>query len=163
MTEFELIDLFTRELPLRGPGVVVGVGDDAAALALPRGELLVATADAVVEGVHFDRRFPPRDVGWKALAVNLSDLAARRNAALLERREEYLRKAELDLARTEVKIPVAGMVSERAAPGMTVKTDGPPLLVIVGDTPRDIEPNSPECRAPIAYVHRPPSRRPLHN
>jgi thiamine-monophosphate kinase len=76
MTEFELIDLFTRELPLRGPGVVVGVGDDAAALAPPRGELLVATADAVVEGVHFDRRFPPRDVGWKALAVNLSDLAA---------------------------------------------------------------------------------------
>jgi thiamine-monophosphate kinase len=36
----------------------------------------VATVDAVAEGVHFDGRFAPEDVGWKALAVNLSDLAA---------------------------------------------------------------------------------------
>jgi thiamine-monophosphate kinase len=74
--EFELIDLFTRALPLHGEGVLVGVGDDAAVLAPPRGERLVATADAVFDGVHFDGRFAPRDVGWKALAVNLSDLAA---------------------------------------------------------------------------------------
>jgi thiamine-monophosphate kinase len=74
--EFELVDLFTRALPLRGEGVRVGVGDDAAVLAPPRGELLVATADAVVEGVHFDARFRPEEIGWKALAVNLSDLAA---------------------------------------------------------------------------------------
>jgi thiamine-monophosphate kinase len=74
--EFELIDRFTRALPLRGDGVVLGVGDDAALLRPPFGELLAVTADALVEGVHFDRRFDPRDVGWKALAVNLSDLAA---------------------------------------------------------------------------------------
>jgi thiamine-monophosphate kinase len=74
--EFELIRRFTRSLPLRGEGVVVGVGDDAAVLAPPAGEELVATADAIVEGVHFDARFSPEDVGWKALAVNLSDLAA---------------------------------------------------------------------------------------
>jgi thiamine-monophosphate kinase len=65
-----------RVLPLRGEGVVLGVGDDAAVLAPPRGERLVATVDEVVEGVHFDRRFTPGDIGWKALAVNLSDLAA---------------------------------------------------------------------------------------
>src|SRR5512145_2494065 len=74
--EFELIELFTRALPLRGEGVEVGVGDDAAILQPPRGERLVATADAVFEGVHFDARFTPADIGWKALAVNLSDVAS---------------------------------------------------------------------------------------
>jgi thiamine-monophosphate kinase len=74
--EFELIELFTRALPLAGRGVVVGPGDDAAVLRPAPGEDLVATVDAVVAGVHFDRRSTPADVGWKALAVNLSDLAA---------------------------------------------------------------------------------------
>ena len=74
--EFELIDAFTSALPLAGEGVVLGPGDDAALLQPPPGEELVATVDAVEEGVHFDGRFTPADVGWKALAVNLSDLAA---------------------------------------------------------------------------------------
>jgi thiamine-monophosphate kinase len=74
--EFDLIDRFTARLPLAGEGVLLGVGDDAALLAPPRGEALVATVDAVVEGVHFDDRFRPAEIGWKALAVNLSDLAA---------------------------------------------------------------------------------------
>jgi thiamine-monophosphate kinase len=74
--EFQLIAAFTRALPLRGEGVALGPGDDAALLRPPRGEELVATVDAVVEGVHFDHHFTPGDIGWKALAVNLSDLAA---------------------------------------------------------------------------------------
>ncbi len=76
MGEHELIDRFTRVLPTRGEGVVLGPGDDAAVVRPPAGEDLVLTVDAVVEGVHFDERFSPADVGWKALAVNLSDLAA---------------------------------------------------------------------------------------
>jgi thiamine-monophosphate kinase len=76
MTEFDLIDLFTRPAPRGGEGVVLGIGDDAAVLRPPRGQDLVATVDAVVEGVHFDARFRAADIGWKALAVNLSDLAA---------------------------------------------------------------------------------------
>jgi thiamine-monophosphate kinase len=75
-SEFDLIRLFTQTAPRRGAGVVLGIGDDAAVLRPPAGEDLVATVDAVVEGVHFDARFAPADVGWKALAVNLSDLAA---------------------------------------------------------------------------------------
>ncbi len=74
--EFELIAAFTARLPTRGEGVLLGPGDDAALLAAPRGETLVATVDAVVEGVHFGAHFTPGDIGWKALAVNLSDLAA---------------------------------------------------------------------------------------
>jgi thiamine-monophosphate kinase len=76
MDEQELIDRFTRALPTSGEGVVVGPGDDAAVVRPPAGNDLILTVDAVVEGVHFDARFSPMDVGWKALAVNLSDLAA---------------------------------------------------------------------------------------
>jgi thiamine-monophosphate kinase len=57
--------------------VVVGPGDDAAVITPDRGALQVMTIDAVVEGVHFDFRFvPPPAIGHRALAVNLSDLAA---------------------------------------------------------------------------------------
>ncbi|HET9594597.1 MAG TPA: AIR synthase related protein, partial [Anaeromyxobacteraceae bacterium] len=74
--EFQLIERFVRAAPRGGAGVVLGIGDDAAVLRPPRGEDLALTVDAVVEGVHFDGRFSPEEVGWKALAVNLSDLAA---------------------------------------------------------------------------------------
>jgi thiamine-monophosphate kinase len=57
--------------------VLVGPGDDAAVLAVGRNERLVVTTDAVVEGVHFSRAFStPAEIGHRALAVNLSDLAA---------------------------------------------------------------------------------------
>ena len=67
--------------------VVRGPGDDAAVIKPERGTFDVVTTDAVVDGVHFDRRFVPFDaIGYRALAVNLSDLAAmgaRPRAALL--------------------------------------------------------------------------------
>jgi len=55
---------------------VLGIGDDAALLAPPPGKHLVVTADTLNDGVHFPRGTPPADIGWKALAVNLSDLAS---------------------------------------------------------------------------------------
>ena len=59
------------------PWVIVGPGDDAAVIKPQRGAFDVVTTDAQVEGVHFDRRFVPADaLGHRALAVNLSDLAA---------------------------------------------------------------------------------------
>jgi thiamine-monophosphate kinase len=59
------------------PWVLVGPGDDAAVIEPERGALDVLTIDAQVEGIHFDRRFvPPDAIGHRALAVNLSDLAA---------------------------------------------------------------------------------------
>lgn len=66
-------------LATRGPGVVVGTGDDAAGLAFPKpkGQLLLVACDALVEGVHFSRRIStPEEIGGKLAAVNLSDIAA---------------------------------------------------------------------------------------
>ena len=72
--EFSLIDLFLSQFPRAR--VPVGPGDDCAVLAPGRGAQCITT-DAVVEDVHFTRAaFSPADIGHKALAVNLSDLAA---------------------------------------------------------------------------------------
>jgi thiamine-monophosphate kinase len=60
-----------------GSGVEMGIGDDTAVLAVPPGHRLLATTDLVIEDVHFRRASAtPADIGWKALAVNLSDIAA---------------------------------------------------------------------------------------
>jgi len=60
-----------------GSGVRVGIGDDCAVLELPGGSLLLATTDLLIEDVHFRRRYAePADIGWKALAVNVSDIAS---------------------------------------------------------------------------------------
>jgi len=59
------------------PGVLTGIGDDSAALAITPGATLLATTDLLIERVHFRRpAATPRDIGWKAMAVNLSDIAA---------------------------------------------------------------------------------------
>ncbi|WP_225766550.1 thiamine-phosphate kinase [Stenotrophomonas sp. Marseille-Q4652] len=75
MAEFALIDRLRARAGQRDD-VVLGIGDDAALLALPPGEQLVVTADTLNAGVHFPAETAPFDIGWKTLAVNLSDLAA---------------------------------------------------------------------------------------
>ena len=75
MTEFALIDRIRARAGTRGD-VVRGIGDDAALLQVPPGHQLVVTTDTLVAGVHFPLDTPVADLGWKALAVNLSDLAA---------------------------------------------------------------------------------------
>jgi thiamine-monophosphate kinase len=75
--ERELIDYIRSRLPAAPAWLRVSIGDDAAILEPPRGALDVLTTDSLVEGVHFDFSFcTPEDVGAKAVAVNLSDLAA---------------------------------------------------------------------------------------
>jgi thiamine-monophosphate kinase len=73
--EFELIRRFFQRPPQRFD-VVEGVGDDCALLRPQAGKCLAMTMDSLVEGVHFLAGTNPENLGHKALAVNLSDLAA---------------------------------------------------------------------------------------
>src|ERR1700761_3654915 len=75
MGEFELLALLRERLPEPGPRVRLGSGDDAA-ITVPDGAT-ATSVDALVEGVHFRRETSsPRQIGRKALATALSDLAA---------------------------------------------------------------------------------------
>lgn len=80
VSEFDLIrrlqEIICIEPSVSRPGPVVGIGDDGAVLALPANSQLVVSTDTLVENVHFLRGSSATDLGHKALAVNLSDLAA---------------------------------------------------------------------------------------
>ena len=73
--EFALIDRIAARIVARDD-VVLGIGDDAALLQPPAGMQLVVAMDTLNTGIHFPHDTAPADIGWKALAVNLSDLAA---------------------------------------------------------------------------------------
>jgi len=76
MDEFELIRRYFATLTPPRDDVALGIGDDAALLAPPRGSEVVVTTDTLVAGRHFPDDTDAQAIGWKALAVNLSDLAA---------------------------------------------------------------------------------------
>ena len=75
--EFGLIARLRARLATTAPGLLRGIGDDAAVLVPTPGLALLATADALIEEVHFSFRFSPPDaVGYRAMVANLSDIAA---------------------------------------------------------------------------------------
>lgn len=76
--EFGLIDRIKDRNPIKDRNVVIGIGDDAAAIRSGAGgKYILLTTDTLVEGVHFSLRyFTFFELGWKLLAVNLSDIAA---------------------------------------------------------------------------------------
>ncbi|MEE4250570.1 MAG: thiamine-phosphate kinase [Alcanivoracaceae bacterium] len=74
MNEFDLIRRFFRGRT--GSGVLLGPGDDAALLLPSPGLQLAMTMDTLLSGRHFPEDLPAADIGWRSLAVNLSDLAA---------------------------------------------------------------------------------------
>lgn len=75
-TEFDLIQRYFADVTPSRPEVSLGIGDDAALVRVPPGNQLAISVDTLVSGVHFSPSVLPEHLGHKALAVNLSDLAA---------------------------------------------------------------------------------------
>jgi len=74
--EFELIEKFFATQTKQRNDVALGIGDDAAIVTIPDGQQLVITTDTLVAEVHFSAITSAYDIGYKSIAVNLSDLAA---------------------------------------------------------------------------------------
>ena len=76
-SEWDLIAALSREFGPAPPEVILGIGDDCAAIEIPGPDYLLWTMDTLVEGVHFDLAYTSlSQLGWKSLTVNLSDIAA---------------------------------------------------------------------------------------
>ena len=145
--EFELIERFTRPFKLRSKGLQLGPGDDAALVEPSEGLSLAVTVDAVREGVHFGPRFLPPEIGHKALAVNLSDLAAmgatprwflvalELPARFPSLRLDGIAQGMAALARSEACVLVGGNVTrgDRLALTITAIGEVPPKLVLRRD------------------------------
>ena len=76
LSEFDIIDRYFKRRATPRADVALGIGDDAALLQVPADRQLVVAMDTLVAGRHFPPQTAAFDIGWKALAVNLSDLAA---------------------------------------------------------------------------------------
>jgi thiamine-monophosphate kinase len=74
--EFDLISRFFQNCGPQRSDVILGIGDDAAVVSVPSDSNLAITTDTLVEGTHFPSGITPHALGYRALAVNLSDLAA---------------------------------------------------------------------------------------
>ena len=140
-----LIERIQRRFPAPPASLHIGIGDDAAVAAGARGELQVLTTDALVEGVHFDLRFSSfADVGYKALAVNVSDVAAMGGAPRLALLSlilpERLRVGDVD-ALVDGLAEMASECGVALAGGNIARSPGPLIVDItaVGDVrPRRI-------------------------
>lgn len=75
LSEFSIIETYFRRQS-KEKRVISGIGDDAAVIEIPTDQQMVTSIDTLVKDVHFSAGTLPRDLGYKALAVNLSDLAA---------------------------------------------------------------------------------------
>lgn len=76
MSEFDLINQYFNTTAVKRDDVLLGIGDDCAILSPPAGKQLAVSTDTLICGVHFPESTTAEDIGYKSLAVNLSDLAA---------------------------------------------------------------------------------------
>ncbi len=77
MSEFSIIKQYFENIGGTQADVIVGIGDDAALVKIEKADTVLAVSvDTFIENIHFPDATPPYDIGWKSLAVNLSDMAA---------------------------------------------------------------------------------------
>ena len=76
LSEFEIIRQIFQQQKVDRNDVLLGIGDDAAVTKVPEGHELALAMDTLIGGVHFPENMKPADIGYRSLAVNLSDLAA---------------------------------------------------------------------------------------
>ena len=76
VSEFDLINQYFKSTAINRDDVLLGIGDDCALLSPPEGKVLAVSTDTLISGVHFPESTSAQDIGYKSLAVNLSDLAA---------------------------------------------------------------------------------------
>lgn len=76
MNEFQIIQQYFNQQKISRSDVLLGIGDDAAIVTVPKDQQLVITTDTCIAGTHFPNDSAAFDIGYKSLAVNLSDLAA---------------------------------------------------------------------------------------
>jgi len=72
-SEFEIIQ---RHFNKKTKHTILGIGDDAAIIKIQKNYELVVSSDMLVENIHFQKKTDPSRLGWKSLAVNLSDIAS---------------------------------------------------------------------------------------
>lgn len=138
--EFERIAAFARLVPPQ-PGVVVGIGDDAAVLSVGTASRWLATQDCLIEDIHFRRTWTtPQALGRKALAVSLSDIAAMGGTPKFALATLAL---PVDVSPEWAVSCMKGLV-DRAAPhnvalvgGDTVRSPGPIMVdvCVIGEAP----------------------------
>lgn len=159
LSERDLVARIQQQLAPPPSWLTVPIGDDAAVVETERNRLEVLTVDALIDGVHFDRRFTPPDaIGHRALAVNLSDLAAMGATPRLALLSLALPS---DLSCADFDSIVRGLATLAAASGVTVaggnltRTPGPLTLDItaVGSVKRrGVLPRSGARAGDIVYV-----------
>ena len=80
--EFGLIDHLTSKFELKNRNSLLGVGDDAAVIDISEEEAMLVSTDLLVEGIHFNLMYMPlKHLGYKAVAVNVSDICAMNGTA----------------------------------------------------------------------------------
>jgi len=130
--EFGIIDQLTKGIELRNASSILGVGDDAAVIDAGNDEFLLVSTDTLIEGVHFNLMYMPlKHLGYKAVAVNVSDICAMNGKAeqitvsiavsnrfSLEALEELY--AGIKLACTEYEVDLVGGDTTSSISGLMI-------------------------------------------